>query len=128
MFPLELKLFLNVSIAVPSEAPSNFTAAASSSTSITVTWQLPPEDFRHGNIIGFKLFYKMNGSAESPAVKIINNTAIMPRYVTGLKKYSEYEFQVLARTSVGDGPESAVQVERTFEDGKKTGLPLLRNR
>lgn len=43
----------------------------------------------------------------------------MPRDVTGLRKYTGYEFQVLARTSVGDGPKSAVEVITTMEDGKK---------
>ena len=93
--------------------------AASSSTSITVSWQLPPKDFRHGIIIGFKLFYKISGSAESPDVEIIRNAMIMPRDITGLKKYTEYEFQVLARTSAGDGRKSVVEVKRTFEDGTK---------
>ena len=39
--------------------------------------------------------------------------------INGLDKYTEYEFQVLAFTSYGDGPESSVVVERTMEDGKK---------
>ena len=51
----------------------------------------------------------------------------MPRDVTGLRKYTEYEFQVLARTSAGDGLKSAVEVKRTFEDGNEAVLPLLRN-
>ena len=38
--------------------------------------------------------------------------------VTGLDKYTEYEFQVLAFTSLGDGPKSSVEVERTLEDGE----------
>lgn len=42
----------------------------------------------------------------------------MPRNFTG------YEFQVLSRTSAGDRQQSVVEAERTFEDGKKTGLPL----
>ena len=37
-------------ISFPSQAPSNFTMTASSSTSITVSWQLPPADYRHGII------------------------------------------------------------------------------
>ena len=65
------------------------------------------------------MFYKISGSAEPPTVKIIDSAAIMPRDVTGLTKYTEYEFQVLAHTSAGDGPKSAVEVERTMEDGKK---------
>ena len=44
------------------------------------------------------------------------------RDVTGLQKYTEYEFQVLAFTSVGDGPISPVVVVRTMEDGKNIEL------
>lgn len=36
--------------------------------------------------------------------------------MTGLEKYTEYEFQVLAYTSDGDGPKSLVEIERTMED------------
>ena len=35
----------------------------------------------------------------------------------GLAKYTEYEFQVLAFTSTGDGPKSLFEVGRTLEDG-----------
>ena len=33
-------------------------------------------------------------------------------------KFTEYEFQLLAYTSVGDGPNSSVQFAKTMEDGK----------
>jgi len=39
--------------------------------------------------------------------------------VTGLDVYTEYEFQVLAYTSVGDGPKSSTQYERTKEEENK---------
>ena len=39
-----------------------------------------------------------------------------------LDKYTEYEFQVLAFTSKGDGPKSSVVVVRTKEDGKNMGV------
>ena len=45
--------------------------------------------------------------------------------VTGLDKYTEYEFQVLAFTSVGDGPKSSVEVVRTKEDGVKNYQYLI---
>ena len=51
----------------------------------------------------------------------INNGATLFEDVTGLEKFSEYEFQVLAFTSDGDGPKSSVKVERTKEDGKRWG-------
>ena len=46
--------------------------------------------------------------------------------VSGLSKYTKYEFQVLAFTSVGDGPKSAVKSETTMEDGEK--LVLITNK
>ncbi len=106
---------------VPSKAPSSFTVTAYSSTSISVSWQLPPAGSRNGVIRGFKLFYKKKGSAGLPTTFTINSTngAIVTKNVTGLDKYTEYEFQVLAFTSVGDGPNSSIEVERTKEDGKK---------
>ena len=90
---------------------------AKTSTSITASWQLPPADFQNGIITGFKLFYKKKYSG-GPATTIrINSGSTLSRDVTGLDKYTEYEFQVLAFTSVGDGPKSSVKVERTGEDG-----------
>ena len=43
----------------------------------------------------------------------------------GLSIYTEYEFQVLAFTSKGDGPKSSVVVERTKEDGKNLQTGVL---
>ena len=45
--------------------------------------------------------------------------ATLTKDATGLAKYTEYEFQLLAFTSVGDGPKSSVEVARTREEGKK---------
>ena len=55
----------------------------------------------------------------------INYRASRTRDVTGLDKYTEYEFQVLAFTSVGDGPNSSVEVVRTKEDGVKNYQCLI---
>ena len=112
-------LFLYFLILVPSQAPVDFTVAASSSTSILASWLLPPEKFRNGIITGFKLFYKEKG--KMGATETINGGASRIRNVTGLKKSKEYEFQVLAFTSVGDGPKSSVKTVRTIVDGKTLG-------
>ena len=110
------------SIAVPSSPPSSFSLAASSSTSIEASWQLPTADSQNGIITGFKLFYKKKGSA-GPAIMVpINSAATLTKEVTGLHKYTEYEFQVLAFTFVGDGPNSSVEVERTRQDGKRSEI------
>ena len=113
------------SIAAPSRAPANFIVPASSSTSIAASWHLPPEDFRHGVIRGFKLFFQRKGSPGSATHLNINRRNTLTTVVTGLDKYTEYEFQVLAYTSGGDGPKSCVEVERTLEDGKKLKWPVL---
>lgn len=54
-----------------------------------------------------------------PSTITITNETTRFRNIGGLEKYTEYEFQVLAFTSVGDGENSSVVVERTNEDGKK---------
>ena len=105
-------------IAVPSQAPSNFTVTSSNSTSITASWQLPSADARNGIITGFKLLYRKKDALGLPTTLIFNNATIRTRDVSGLEKYTEYEFQVLAFTYVGDGPKSSAHIERTKEDGK----------
>lgn len=45
--------------------------------------------------------------------------------VTGLYKYTEYEFEILAFTSVGDGLKSSILTERTKEDGKTCRIFIL---
>ena len=106
-------------IAAPSQAPRSFSATAVTSTIITASWQLPPADSRNGIIIGFKLFYKKRGSAGAATTLTMNNGTALSRDVAGLDIYTEYEFEVLAFTSVGDGPRSSpVVVVRTMKDGK----------
>ena len=102
---------------MPSKPPRNFSVTVSSSTSITASWQLPPVDSRHGVVTGFKLLYKKKGSTGSSNIITISNGTIHAEDITGLDKYTEYEFQVLAFTSVGDGTKSSPHVERTKEDG-----------
>ncbi|XP_022805719.1 receptor-type tyrosine-protein phosphatase F-like isoform X3 [Stylophora pistillata] len=101
---------------VPSQPPNGFTLTATTSTSITASWQLPPADSRNGIITGFKLFYKKKGSLGSPNEQLIGNKATRTKEVTGLNKYTEYEFQILAFTSVGDGTRSAAVFKKTKED------------
>ena len=93
---------------------------AVSSTSITASWQLPPALSRNGNITGFKLFYKKEDPAGSPVSTIImKDGSIRVKTVTRLDKHTEYEFQILAFTSVGDGPNTTVRTMRTKEGAGK---------
>ena len=111
--------FCNCPFVVPTQAPSSFSVTAKTSTSIEASWQLPPAEDRNGIITGFKLFYKKKGSSGSSTQTTISSGSTLRKVVTGLDKYTEYEFEVLAFTSVGDGPKSSVESQRTMEDGKK---------
>ena len=106
------------SIVVPSSSPISFSLTAISSTSIRASWQLPPADSQNGIITGFKLFYKKKDSEGSATLVAINSGGTLTKNVTGLDKYTDYEFEVLASTSVGDGPKSSTKVKRTLQDGK----------
>ncbi|XP_068676796.1 uncharacterized protein [Montipora foliosa] len=104
---------------IPSNAPSGFMVTASTSTSVTALWQLPPTGSRNGIIKGFKLFINRKGSEYKPNVQLVNasNALVYTKNVTGLQESTEYELQVLAFTSAGDGPKSPVQVVKTLEVG-----------
>ena len=65
--------------------------------------------------------YKENGSSGTFTQITINSTSTLKKVVTGLDKYTEYEFQVLAFTAVGDGPANK-KTKRTKEDGEETEL------
>ena len=114
---IAIRHLINCLIAVPSQAPWNLTVTAISSTSIAVAWQLPPVDSRNGIIRGFRLYLKKKGFVGLSANITITNGTIHNTEVNGLDKYTEYELQMLAFTSVGDGPRSSTHAERTKEDG-----------
>ncbi|XP_067028450.1 uncharacterized protein [Acropora muricata] len=99
---------------VPSQAPVNLSVASKTSTSIMASWKPPPKDSRNGIIIGFKLFHKRKGSAESEKTVVVKGGTTVRKSITGLLKYTEYEVQVLAYTAVGDGPKTHIRTVRTF--------------
>ncbi|XP_068684661.1 receptor-type tyrosine-protein phosphatase F-like [Montipora foliosa] len=101
---------------IPSNAPSGFMVTASNSTSIRASWELPPADSRNGIITGFKLFYRQKHSDNEPKLLNISHASIRAETVRELMKFTEYQFQLLAYTSVGDGPNSSVQFAKTMED------------
>ena len=115
----EVNFAFYFSTSAPSSAPTNFTVTASSPSVITASWQFPPADSRNGIITGYKLFHKRKNSGAPADIITINSGATHTTNVSGLIKYTEYEFQVLAFTSVGDGPKSSVKVMRTVGDGMK---------
>ena len=109
---------LLLSLVAPSQSPTSFNVTALTSTSVRTSWQLPPADSLHGVLVGFKLLYKIKNSSDPLTSVTIASNSTLTSDVIGLGKYTEYEFQVLAFSSVGDGPPSPVRVVRTNEDGE----------
>ena len=105
-------------VTVPSQSPANLSVASQTSTSILASWQLPPADSRNGIILGFKLFYKRKGSADSANIELVQGGTTLRKTITGLLKYTEYEVQVLAFTAVGDGLKSVIKTVRTGTVGR----------
>ncbi|XP_058443923.1 protein sidekick isoform X6 [Malaya genurostris] len=102
--------------AVPSFGPLGVEANATSSTTIVVKWAEVPKEHRNGQIEGFKVFY---GSAGRTHVlhKTIASNATYTTTLTELKKFVQYDIQVLAYTRLGDGMLSSPPVRvQTFED------------
>ena len=114
------------SIPVPVEAPVLVNVTAQSSTSVAASWKLPKRYYDERNLITFKLLYQKRDSNVSEIqtirdvawVSIINGSLVFFWQVTGLEKFTEYEFKVCVFSSVECGPKSSSKIARTLEDGK----------
>ncbi|XP_076865315.1 protein sidekick-1 isoform X2 [Brachyhypopomus gauderio] len=102
---------------VPSGAPENVTAEAMSSTRILVTWGPVPDSEQNGNILGYKVLYREQGSETEPHVQVVKGNLTQSSLLRNLRKFVLYEIQVLAFTRIGDGHLSSPPVlERTKDD------------
>ena len=74
-----------------------------------------------------QVVYNSNEIGLSNTIEQVNSYAIFEVALTNLRKYVQYNVQVLAYTRLGDGKLSEPVVSvRTFEDGKrKTDLHVL---
>ena len=106
------------SFSAPSQAPTNLSVTINNSTSVSVNWQLPPGISRNGVILGFTLYYRKNGTSGQANTATVHDGTVLSTTITGLGKFTGYEFQVSAFTYAGEGPRSSVVTERTSEDGK----------
>ncbi|XP_041942102.1 protein sidekick-1 isoform X2 [Alosa sapidissima] len=102
---------------VPSGAPENVTVEAVSSTRILVTWSPVPEQEQNGNILGYKVLYKEKDSDSEAQVQAVKGNLTQSVLLRNLRKYVQYQIQVLAFTRIGDGELSSPPVlERTKDD------------
>ncbi|KAL5018087.1 hypothetical protein ScPMuIL_003809 [Solemya velum] len=102
--------------AVPTAGPSDVEAKALSSTSINVTWGDIPLLERNGLISGFKVVYLPTESDSAALTQDVRSNMTRWSVISGLRKYVDYNIQVLAYTRMGDGILSPLVKARTFQD------------
>uniref|UniRef100_A0A182PUC6 Protein sidekick n=1 Tax=Anopheles epiroticus TaxID=199890 RepID=A0A182PUC6_9DIPT len=103
--------------AVPSMGPAAVEANATSSTTIVVRWTEVPKIHRNGQIEGYRVYYGSVTGRTPVLHKTISNNYTFTTTLTELKKYVQYDIQVLSYTRLGDGILSAPPLRiQTFED------------
>ncbi|XP_021698637.1 Down syndrome cell adhesion molecule-like protein Dscam2 isoform X7 [Aedes aegypti] len=102
---------------VPSKPPEDIRCSSTSSTSIKVSWQPPPQQHMNGLLQGYTVYYESvseesisNGDMET------RKTSSLIASLTSLRKFSNYSVQVLAYTRMGDGVISPPVFCQTEED------------
>ncbi|XP_027553682.1 neogenin isoform X8 [Neopelma chrysocephalum] len=104
-----LKVATQPEVQLPGPAP-NIRAYSSSPTSVTVTWETPLSG--NGDIQNYKLYYMEKGQDTEQDVDV----AGLSHTVTGLKKFTEYSFRVVAYNKHGPGVSTHDVVVRTLSD------------
>ncbi|KAK3580125.1 hypothetical protein CHS0354_034065 [Potamilus streckersoni] len=97
----------------PSAAPQNFTLETSSSSSIVVRWEPPPDDECNGQITGYKVRFKKQG-ASGETVTTDGNRRLYA--LTDLQKDMEYMVRISAQTVNGSGPATDWLKKTTYKD------------
>ncbi|NWI09906.1 NEO1 protein, partial [Crypturellus soui] len=104
-----LKVATQPEVQLPGPAP-NIRAYAGSPTSVTVTWETPLSG--NGDIQNYKLYYMEKGQDSEQDVDVGG----LSYTITGLKKYTEYSFRVVAYNKHGPGVSTQDVVVRTLSD------------
>eukprot|EP00076_Gallus_gallus_P015493 XP_015134539.1 neogenin isoform X7 [Gallus gallus] len=104
-----LKVATQPEVQLPGPAP-NIRAYAGSPTSVTVMWETPLSG--NGEIQNYKLYYMEKGQDSEQDVDV----AGLSYTITGLKKYTEYSFRVVAYNKHGPGVSTQDVVVRTLSD------------
>ncbi|XP_059613953.1 neogenin [Phlebotomus argentipes] len=96
----------------PSEPPHNVSLEATSSTSVTISWEPPPEDKRNGQITGYKIRYR-----KMKKLQVETTPGNVRHYeLKNLERHSAYQVKISAMTVNGSGPFTEWMHVQTFEN------------
>ena len=99
---------------VPSAAPGNFKVTSTSSLSLDVSWDAIPEKQQQGKLLGYFVYYKIQGSAVEQNKTV--GPAQLTYKLTGLE-FKKYVVRVAGYTAVGVGTSTAERNEMPNEGG-----------
>ena len=100
---------------VPSSPAQNVLAYNTTSTSIHLSWDPPPDDQRNGIII----YYTVHIVPPHGGASVHLNSTDTRIVVTSLSPYTTYSCSVAASTSVGIGPFSSAIMVQTNPTGEQ---------
>lgn len=106
----------------PSAPPMNVQCEALDTRNIKVSWEPPPADQLNGELKGYYIGHKMDGT---PFVHDTVNRDTEQRTFRGLQAASTYRFMLKAFNEVGSGPASE-EVACTTLNGDPPAVPSLR--
>ena len=106
--------------AVPSSPPDNVIALSSSSTTITVSWDIVPPIDQNGIITMYEVFYQPLETFGGVIGTLTRNVSApdMSVVLTNLQEFVNYNISVRAYTSVGEGLYSGDFTVQTQEGSK----------
>ncbi|KAI1904386.1 hypothetical protein AGOR_G00005110 [Albula goreensis] len=104
-----LKVATQPEVQVPGPAP-NLQAVSTSPTSITLSWEKPLTG--NGEIQTYKVYYMEKGMDSEQDIDVAGLSYTM----TGLKKFTEYSFRVVAYNKHGPGVSTEDVVVQTYSD------------
>lgn len=107
-------MFIVYRFAVPSAAPGNFTLGSSSSLSLDISWNAIPAEWQHGKLLGYYVYYKIEGSAVEQNKSVGSNQ--LTYKLTGLQ-YANYSVRVAGYTAAGVGNSTASLIKLPMPGG-----------
>jgi protein sidekick len=121
--PSSRPIAVYVGEAVPTGAPQEIRAEATSPTEVRLTWRPPKADQQNGDLLGYKIFYAPvpgSSSSSSSSNKRMEDIEVISAVHNShslifLDMYTNYTVSILAFNPAGEGPRSESVNIRTLQ-------------